>query len=561
MYRAGEVMSTARRVAQAVVCRGRLIACLGLLGGCAAPAQATIETFSFDDVPAGVIPFEIGLGYEDRGLFVDYNACGPRRIAGSSPSFPAHSGSQFLALDPAGDCYDSAGLFFDQPLGSVQVLEVWMRGPLVGSAPLTVGPPRVALETRDAAGDTIETRDIALGDWTRLLFRGLPDRPITQLRVLPSTSTTVGLDEIVTSDRPLAPTVVVDQAPAAASTTPDATIAFSGNEDAASFVCSLDRAPEAACTSPLQYTGLANGPHRVAITPTDRFGDAATDPATVEWTTAVPTPTPTPAPTPTPTPLPTPTPTPPPCTTGPDADRDGVPDACDTVGDLGSIPPVVGVRSSVTVTRGEVFVKLPSASGARARIATASRRRVAEPVPNGFVSLKGAASLPVGTTVDARRGEITLATAAAAAVGRAPKAASTRISAAIFQIRQRRAARKRLGGKPLPPSPAQLVMRSPEGAIRAAGCAAKGARGTVRSLSATLPKGVVRIVGVAAVVEAQRASTTVRAVDRCDGTFVEVGFGAARVTEVRGGRRQAVGSGQSLFVRGNLLRFEGRKGR
>ena len=77
---------------------------------------------------------------------------------------------------------------------------------------------------------------------------------------------------------------------------------------------------------------------------------------------------------------------------------------------------------------GEVFVKLPARGLYQA---------------GGFIPLKGVAAVPVGSTVDTRKGEIELDSAANgfAASDRRAKRQSARIKAGLFVIKQKRAKR------------------------------------------------------------------------------------------------------------------------
>lgn len=81
-----------------------------------------------------------------------------------------------------------------------------------------------------------------------------------------------------------APNTTIDSAPPALTSDPDATITFSSNEGGATFECSLDSGPYAACTSPKQYTGLADGPHSVSVRAIDAAGNVDPTPATASWT-------------------------------------------------------------------------------------------------------------------------------------------------------------------------------------------------------------------------------------------------------------------------------------
>ena len=79
-----------------------------------------------------------------------------------------------------------------------------------------------------------------------------------------------------------------------------------------------------------------------------------------------------------------------------DDDKDGVGDACDLL-PPGDVPPAPGQTAVVRAISGEVFVKLPGRSLKQ---------------NGGFIPLKGVASVPVGSTVDARKGELELKSAA-----------------------------------------------------------------------------------------------------------------------------------------------------
>jgi hypothetical protein len=56
------------------------------------------------------------------------------------------------------------------------------------------------------------------------------------------------------------------------------------SDDAVSYTCSIDGGTPATCTSPVKYTGLAQGAHVVAIYGTDALGNTDTTPASFQWT-------------------------------------------------------------------------------------------------------------------------------------------------------------------------------------------------------------------------------------------------------------------------------------
>jgi hypothetical protein len=278
--------------------------------------------------------------------------------------------------------------------------------------------------------------------------------------------------------------------------------------------------------------------------------------ASVTWTAA-----------PVPTPLPTaaPTPVPPRDTDGDgladasdncaevanpdqkDTDGDAVGDACDVL-PPGDAPVVAGTTAQVTAVSGEVFVKLPKSSKAR----TAQKAPL-----DGFVPIKGVATVPIGSEVDARRGQLDIRTASK--FGKRGQRAGLqrgRFGAGIFKIRQ---AAKRRRGEPKKPS-TDLVLQTPPGLARAcaAGSGVRPAKGIVRTLSATT-KGAFRALGAAATVTA--SSGTWILADRCDGTMTEVGRGKVKVHDAALERDVTVRAGQGYLARARLFAAKTKRGR
>ena len=197
---------------------------------------------------------------------------------------------------------------------------------------------------------------------------------------------------------------------------------FVGNQPDNGFECALDGATPSPCRAPYAVGALRPGAHTFSVAMRDRYGTLDATPDTVAWTIDPPAPPP-------PAPLPQPLPAP------PDGDGDGVPDARDNcpavvnaaqgdgdgdgvgdaceVGSPGTLPPVAGERVNVEVVSGDVFVKFPAAT------------RALMQQESGFVPLKGRASVPVGSTVDARKGTVAMSSAENAA-GTARSAAAER---------------------------------------------------------------------------------------------------------------------------------------
>ena len=201
---------------------------------------------------------------------------------------------------------------------------------------------------------------------------------------------------------------------------------------------------------------------------------------------------------------------------------------------------------------GEVFVKLPAGTS---RAFTAGLR-----VPfqdEEFLPLKGVASIPVGSVVDASQGALALQAAVngRSAADRRQIRRTATYRAGIFAIRQKRA--KRSTKKRFPPSAALVSAAGAERPCQRASGPPKGIR--VRSL-VTTAKGVFRTVGAAATAAPAKGSTpTFITTDRCDGTLTEVGRGRVAVTSKKSGKRRTVRPGRAYLVRAQLFKIK--KGR
>ncbi|MDA0180407.1 thrombospondin type 3 repeat-containing protein [Solirubrobacter phytolaccae] len=313
---------------------------------------------------------------------------------------------------------------------------------------------------------------------------------------------------------------------------------FVGNQPDTGFVCTLDGA-SSPCRAPFVAGGLPVGDHTFTVAMRDPYGRVDATPATYDWTVAAP-------------PLPQPAPV------APDGDGDGVPDARDNcvsaanagqadgdsdgvgdaceVGQPGTLDPVAGERVNLDVVSGEVYVKLPSSS------------RSFKQAGDGFVPLKGQASVPVGSTVDTRKGTVAMASELN---GRGAER-SAKLSAGIFQIRQQRAKRGTSASVST-----DLVLQSAPGAEAACARSSRSgpikgrSRNTVRSLTATTEKGFFRVIGGAAITTAPDATWATR--DRCDGTRTDVGKGRVAVYDRETKRTVRVPAGRSYLVKAQLF--------
>jgi hypothetical protein len=221
-----------------------------------------------------------------------------------------------------------------------------------------------------------------------------------------------------------------------------------------------------------------------------------------------------------------------------DADKDGVGDACDVLPPA-TLPVEPGETARATVLSGEVFVKLPGKSAFKQS-------------GGGFIPLKGAATLPIGATVDARKGELALQSAGNgyASTNRKADLQRAQIKAGIFTIRQKAAKKKKTE---ISTDLRLVTAAGAEGTCTRPGAPAKG---VVRSLS-LVAKGFYRTIGGAATTTARNA--TFLTSDRCDGTVVQVGKGKATVA-VKGKKKPVVvRAGGAYLAKAKL--FGARKGK
>ena len=80
------------------------------------------------------------------------------------------------------------------------------------------------------------------------------------------------------------PDTTITSGPTGTVATANAAIVFTSNETGVSYACSLDAAPYAACTSPQNLLGLAQGSHTFSVRATDIVGHVDASPATRTWT-------------------------------------------------------------------------------------------------------------------------------------------------------------------------------------------------------------------------------------------------------------------------------------
>jgi hypothetical protein len=219
-----------------------------------------------------------------------------------------------------------------------------------------------------------------------------------------------------------------------------------------------------------------------------------------------------------------------------DKDGDGIPDDQDTSD--GSLPPIPGKTFDARVLSGDVFIKYAPGTGPRAVTP-----------PKGFVPLKGAANIPIGSQLDTRKGHVSV-TSSANSDGSKSQAAE--FYDAIFQVKQTVPKKK-------PKKPVALITdlvlkgepsRSECAPIKGAAAAAakkkkRGAKSVLGSLWGS-GKGKFRTDG-------KYSSATVRGTiwlvqDQCNGTLTKVKRGTVAVRDFKRKKTVSVKAGHSYLA-------------
>jgi hypothetical protein len=210
-----------------------------------------------------------------------------------------------------------------------------------------------------------------------------------------------------------------------------------------------------------------------------------------------------------------------------DKDNDGIGDSCDD--NDGSTNPVPFKTVTVRVISGEVFIKLPAGAA-----------RAAQAAPKGFTRLQGAATVPVGSTLDTSRGRIQLRSAA----DTRKKVQKGDFFDGRFVIRQIRKPRGKARRRPI-----GLITELRLNGSSFSRCGAQASARSKRKVRRLWGdgKGSFRTTG-------RHAAATVRGTrwlveDRCDGTLVRVRRGRVEVRDLERKRNVLVRAGHNYLAR------------
>ncbi len=222
-----------------------------------------------------------------------------------------------------------------------------------------------------------------------------------------------------------------------------------------------------------------------------------------------------------------------------DRDRDRIGDVCDSSD--ASVPPEVGETVIARVVSGEVFFRPP---GSRKSSRSRAGARASQ-TPAGFTPVRGAAVIPVGSTVHTTRGRLAVTSVnTATAGGRTMRTQTADFYRGIFQIKQARARR------PV----TELSLRSTN--FRSV-CGSTSRGATANAAQQRRSRVVSRLWGNGRGrfrTRGRHSAATVRGTvwltqERCDGTLTQVTRGSVSVRDLRARRTVTVRAGRSYLAR------------
>ena len=223
-----------------------------------------------------------------------------------------------------------------------------------------------------------------------------------------------------------------------------------------------------------------------------------------------------------------------------------------------SRPAASGFSSSASVISGDVYIKVPAIGGARA---SQTDPTIAPGPQKGFVPLKGAATIPIGSRVDVEEGRVELRSAA----DRKGGVQLAQFYAGVFQVKQQVAAKavKLTTDIDVRVTASRFRKRCGTSAARAsnavANTAAKRKRRSKRKVANLWANG-----GGQFRTTGRSSAATVRGTiwltqERCDGTLTKVTRGRVSVRDFGRRRNVLVRAGRSYLARATRAQLRARR--
>jgi PKD repeat protein len=272
-----------------------LIATAALVLGLASSAQATTTN---------VVP---NPGFEQAGCGDTPELCGWEALAGqiAQDATRPHSGSASMSLvGLSGFARATTDPAFCTAIGpGTYAASFWYRSLETGNPDYNVADLHLGANFYSGSGCTGSASSDALSEATPILDDAWHE--VTGHLVAPPGTASVGFEveifaacdlctlvwanfddldvEAETTSDTTPPETTITAGPSGTTSSTSAIFEFIANEPA-TFECSLDTAPFAACGSPASYTALAEGSHTFRVRSTDTAGNVDPTPAERSWT-------------------------------------------------------------------------------------------------------------------------------------------------------------------------------------------------------------------------------------------------------------------------------------
>jgi outer membrane protein OmpA-like peptidoglycan-associated protein len=203
-------------------------------------------------------PGFVGQGYND-GFLAELDPASPWTMTDHQITAPANfafmPGGAFVSINTAAMSSEAAqGTVLN---GGTELLSA--------TTPITPGPHSVVLSVWDDGDVSYDSAAF-----------------VDDIRAFTTVPGGCGAGAVEADTTP--PDTTIDSGPSALSSTAAASFEFSADEAGTTFECSLDAGTWEPCTSALDYSGLADGPHSFEVRAVDGSANADPTPASRAWT-------------------------------------------------------------------------------------------------------------------------------------------------------------------------------------------------------------------------------------------------------------------------------------